>query len=137
MGLHPRAALARLRAAADDGRLAALCERHGVRLLTVFGSTAREDAAPRDLDVAVGLEHGHRADLLALLDDLSELTRTDDVDLLVLDDAGPVARERALVRCVPLYESAAGVYALAQMAAMTERMDTEWLRRLDLDLLAR
>jgi predicted nucleotidyltransferase len=137
MGLDPPAALGRLRAAADDGRLDALCERHGVRVLTVFGSTGRGEPRPRDLDVAVGYERGRRADLLALLDDLVELAGTEDVDLLVLDDAGPVARERALVGCVPLYESAAGEYALAQMAAMTERMETDWLRRLDLDLLAR
>lgn len=38
MGTDPRAALARLQDAAADGRLDALCARHGVRVLTVFGS---------------------------------------------------------------------------------------------------
>lgn len=58
------------------------------------------------------------------------------LDVLVLDRAGPVARERALVGCVPLYEDRPGAYATAQMAAMTERMDTDWLRALQLDWLA-
>jgi len=38
MGTDPRAALRRLQLAAADGRLDALCERHAVRILTVFGS---------------------------------------------------------------------------------------------------
>jgi len=153
MGSEPRTALDALRAAADDGRLDDLCRRHEVRILTVFGSTAREALGlagsggaggsagsppppPCDLDVAVRFEPGHRRDLLALLDELSRLTGSDDIDLLVLDDAGPVARERALVGCLALYESESGAYANAQMAAMCERMDTDWLRRLDLQAMA-
>lgn len=137
MGQPPRAALLRLQDAATDGALEALCKRRGLRLLTVFGSAARADGAPRDLDVAVRFEPGRRGDLLLLLDELSELTASDDVDLLVLDDAGPVARERALVGCIALFESEAGAYADAQMAAICERMDTEWLRQADLRLLRR
>ena len=64
--------------------------------------------------------------MLALLDDLSRLTGSDDVDLMVLDTAGPVAKERALVGCLALFESETGAYADAQMAAMCERMDTDW-----------
>jgi hypothetical protein len=45
-------------------------------------------------------------------------------------------RECALVGAVALYEAEAGDYARARMAAMLERMDTEWLRRLDLELMA-
>ncbi len=137
MGTDPRTALDRLRSAADDGRLEQLCRRHGVRVLTVFGSAARPDADPRDLDVAVGFEPHHTADVLGVLDELTVLTGSDDVDLLVLERAGPVARERALVQCVPLYESEATAYAAAQVAAMGERMDTEWLRALDLEAMRR
>ena len=137
MGTEPREGLSRLRVAAHDGRLEELCRRHGVRVLTVFGSAARPDADPRDLDVAVGFEPHHAGDVLALLDDLSVLTGSDDVDLLVLDRAGPVARERALVQCVPLYESEPTAFATAQVAAMGERMDTEWLRALDLEAMRR
>lgn len=82
-------------------------------------------------------EPGACGDVLAVLDELAGLTGSDDVDLLVLDDAGPVARERALVGSIALFESRPGAYAEAQMAAICERMDTDWLRRLDLELLAR
>lgn len=135
MGKSPREALALLQAAAADGRLDALCAKHDVRVLTVFGSTVRPDAHPQDLDVAIGFEPGKRGDVLALLDDLSRLTGSDDVDLLVLDDAGPVARERALVGCLALYESEQSAYALTQVAAMLDRMDTDWMRALDLQTL--
>ncbi|MBC7677486.1 MAG: hypothetical protein H7233_00610 [Pseudorhodobacter sp.] len=135
MGADPRQALAVLRVAADDGRLDALCERHGVRVLTVFGSAIRPDGEPHDLDVAVLFAPTPAADLLALLDDLARLTGSDDLDVMVLDHAGPVARERALVGCVALYESGPGVYARAQIAAVGERMDTAWLRDFDLETM--
>lgn len=59
-----------------------------------------------------------------------------DIDLAVLDGAGPVLRERALVGVVPLYEYRAGDWARAATAAVLERMDTAWMRRLDLEQLA-
>jgi predicted nucleotidyltransferase len=137
MRTDPRTALQRLRAAAGDGRLEELCRRHSVRVLTVFGSAVRPDGDPRDLDVAVGFGPKRTPDVLALLDGLAALTGSDDVDLLVLERAGPVARERALVQCVPLYESEPSAYASAQVAAMGERMDTDWLRTIDLETMRR
>lgn len=137
MGADPPTGLVRLQAAAADGRLDLLCRRHGVRVLTVFGSAVRPAGDPRDLDVAVLFEPDRRRDLLALVDDLSVLTGSDELDLMVLDDADPVARERALVECLPLYESEPSAYAHAQVAAMGERMDTAWLRAMDLETLRR
>ena len=131
MGTAPREGLRGLRAAAQDGRLDDLCRRHSVRVLTVFGSAARPGGDARDLDVAVGFEPHHAGDVLALLDDLSAITGSDDVDLLVLDRADP-SHERALVHCVPRYKSEPTAFATAQVAAEGERMDTEWLRALDL-----
>jgi len=104
--------------------------------MTAFGSTARGETDARDLDLAVAFEPGHHVDLLGLLADVVDLVGTDAVDLMQLDRAGPVAREQALVAAVPLFESEDGAFARLQMAAMLERMDTDWLRRLDLDLLA-
>ncbi len=131
----PAEGLARLRAAAETGGLDALCRRHRIRVLTVFGSAARDDPAARDLDVGVLLEPGATVDLLPLIDDLERLTEA-NVDVVELNDAGPVLRERALVGSVVLDESEPGAWARASTAAMLERMDTEWLRRLDLHLLA-
>lgn len=46
-------ALSFLRDAADDGRLAALADRHGLALVTGFGSAVRDPDGAHDLDVAV------------------------------------------------------------------------------------
>jgi predicted nucleotidyltransferase len=131
----PAEGLARLRAAADAGELDELCRRHRIRVLTVFGSAARNDPAARDLDVGVLLEPGAAVDYLPLIRDLELLTDA-DVDVVHLNGAGPVLRERALVGSVVLDESEPGAWASASTAAVLERMDTEWLRRMDLDLLA-
>ena len=131
----PAEGLARLRVAAETGELDGLCRRHRIRVLTVFGSAARDDPAARDLDVGVLLEPNTRIDYLPLIRDLELLTEA-DVDIVHLNGAGPVVRERALVGSVVLDESEPGAWASASTAAVLERMDTEWLRRLDLELLA-
>jgi predicted nucleotidyltransferase len=128
--------LARLRAAAASGELDELCDRHGVRVLTVFGSTARGEPAPRDLDVAVLSEPRTSFDPVGLITDLVALTGVQKIDLAHLNRAGPVLRERALVGAVPLFENAPGRYAAAQTAAIGERIETDGMRRLDLELLA-
>jgi hypothetical protein len=96
---------------------------------------ARDDPAARDLDVGVLLEPNTRIAYLPLIQDLELLTEA-DVDVVHLNGAGPVLRERALVGSVVLDESEPGAWASASTAAVLERMDTEWLRRLDLELLA-
>jgi predicted nucleotidyltransferase len=132
----PAQGLGRLRAAASDGTLDMACARHSVRVLTVFGSTAQGAPKPADLDVAVAFQPGVTPDVLALLEELVSLTGVEQVDLLNLDRAGPVARERGLVGAIPLYESEPGAYATTQMAAMTTRMETERFRRMSLELMA-
>lgn len=132
----PAHGLARLLAAARSGALDELGARHGLRVLTVFGSAARAEPGARDLDVGVLTEPGTELDVLALQADLVALSEVEAVDLSHLNRAGPVLRERALVGCVALFESAPGHYARAQTAAIGERIDTDPMRRLDLELLA-
>lgn len=125
--------LARLEELVADGRLDELCDRHGIAVLTAFGGAARVVGAgsrPRRAH-----RPGRRVDYLALIGDLQPAAGT-DVDLAVLDAAGPVLRERALVGSVALYEHRPGDWARAATFAVLERMDTAWMRRLDLDLLA-
>jgi predicted nucleotidyltransferase len=131
-------AVTRLKQAADDGGLEQLCRRHGVRVLTLFGSARTDPASARDLDVAVSF--GRRATSVPVelvVAELMDLTGTDRVDVLVLDRATPTARFAGLVDGTPLYEAEAGEWACAQMAAALEFYETEWLRRLDLELLSR
>lgn len=131
-----RAALQVLREAADDGRLDSLCAEHGVRLLTVFGSAADPDVTePGDLDVAV-LMAEDATDVVRLLDDLMALTGFSDVDLMDLRRAGPVAREAGLTQCVPLFEAEEFLFAREQLRAIQERLDTAWLREIELRRLA-
>lgn len=129
-------ALDRLREAATTGTLRTLCRDHAVSLLVVFGSAIDHAvSAPRDLDVAARFDP-YRADrVLTFLDALAELAGTGAVDLMVLNTAGPVAREQALVYGEPLYEAMPNAHASAQMAASMERMDTDFLRRAELDIL--
>jgi len=132
----PARGLARLRAAASSGELDALCASHHIRILTVYGSAARGEAAARDLDIGV-ITEGADLDVVALTADLIDLTGTDRIDVAYLNRAGPVLKERALVRSIGLYERDVGALATAQAAAIGERIDTDPMRRLDLELLSR
>ncbi len=92
--------------AADDGRLAELCQRLGVVLVTVLGSAAQDAATARDLDVAVLFGQRTRSAPLELINELVVITGTEDVDLMVLDEADPIARFNATAGALPLYEDA-------------------------------
>lgn len=130
-----RQALERLVEAAGDGRLDQVCGDLGVRVLGAFGSATRDDIPePADLDVAVG--YLGRPQELVLIDALARLSRFDRLDLVVIDGADPLLRAEAFVG-VPLYEATPGAYANEQLAALAERRDTDWLRRLDRRTLAR
>lgn len=132
----PAEALQRLRDAVASGELDAFCLRHRVRVLTVFGSAGRGEDCARDLDVGVLVERDAEFDLIAAITDLVELAGTDAVDLAHLNRGGPVIRERALVGSVVLYESEPGALTEAQVVAIAERVETDPMRRLDLELLA-
>ncbi len=132
----PTRGLVRLCAAAASGKLDALCAAHHIRILTVYGSAARGEGAARDLDIGV-ITDGADFDVVALTADLIDLTGTDSVDLAHLNRAGPVLKERALVGSIGLYERDVGALATSQAAAIGERIDTDPMRRLDLELLSR
>ncbi|WP_420114093.1 hypothetical protein [Pseudactinotalea sp.] len=75
--------------------------------------------------------------MLALLDRLHDLTRYEGFDVLDLRRAGPLVRDRALSGGRPLYQDRAGGFGNAQIAAMMERLKTEELPRLELELMSR
>ena len=137
-------ALRRLEGAAEDGRLQAVCRTLDVVLVTVFGSAVRDPASARDLDVAALF--GRRAvmaplELVGALVDIPPRaggapTGTDAVDLLVLDEADPVARFNATSRGRPLYQDAPTRWGSTQMGYATMLFDTEHLRRAELERMA-
>jgi predicted nucleotidyltransferase len=132
----PTEAFATLQDAERSGELARLAERLSLALVVVFGSAARGEAAPRDLDVAVSSRPGTRLDILDVVNALIDLTGFDDVDVMDLDRADALARQHALVPGEPLYEFEPGGFAREQLRASAERLSTEWMRRADLALLA-
>lgn len=122
----------RLRAAAEDGRLADWCRAHRIEIVTLFGRAADVPESAHDLDVAIRFRDGE-GDVVAAWGDLHELIGPVELDLLDLGAASIVARSRALLG-IPLYEAEPGAYASLRDAALLIELDTEWLRRLDLEL---
>jgi hypothetical protein len=133
----PRDALDRLRREARDGSLAALCRELGVELLVAFGSSVNPawPVPPRDLDLAVLMTPP--ADILSVINWLMDHLVIDDIDLMDLARAGEVARAEALGRGELLYEATPGTFAERQMFALAQLMDTAWLRKIELRMLAR
>jgi hypothetical protein len=135
-----RDGFARLTAAAADGRLKLVCRTRGLRLLVAFGSVLLPDSDPHDVDLAFARERRGTAlgplDLLGLIGDLTDVAVIDELDLLDLDRADPVAKAAALLPGLPLFESVEGEFARTQMAAFGEFADTAWIRRIELDGLA-
>ena len=128
----PEAVLAareRLLLAAEDGRLEAIAERHGLDLVTLHGSAVDPDSAPRDLDVAVRFRRDVQREVLALYVDLQELVGIDELDLMNLNSASVLARSRALGHgAIGLFEDEPGRWAKAQMAAMALDLEERPLR---------
>ncbi|MFC5381321.1 nucleotidyltransferase family protein [Aquipuribacter nitratireducens] len=131
----PEEGKARLLRAAESGALDEVCRRHGVRVLTVFGSAGRGEPGPGDLDVGVSFEPGVRPDVLGLATDLHDVAGR-EVDLGVVDGAAPLFRDRALMHATPVWESRPHEWINSAVEAHMTALDTAWLRRLDLDRLA-
>lgn len=135
MSMTARRAAEQLLAA--ENAVATLCEAEGIELLVLFGSSARQEAEPSDVDLAVRFGPGVAGDLLSVLDRLYAQVGYEDFDLLDLRRAGPIAQDRALSGGRLLYQAAPGLFANAQIAAMMQRLETAEFRRAELELLGR
>lgn len=137
MADNPRAALNQLRREARDGVLARVCGEAGIELLVVFGSATVPSwpVAPRDLDLAVVMTSD--SDLLRVIDALVKHLAFDGIDVMDLNRAGSVARAQALVRGELLHEQTPGTFAEQQILALVQQADTQWMRDLQLEALAR
>ena len=75
-----------LRIQVDRERVAALCKRHHIRKLSLFGSVLRDDFRPdSDVDVLVDFEPGHVPGFLGLhgiAEELAELMGQRRIDLV-------------------------------------------------------
>jgi len=92
----------------DREALAAVCRRHGIRRLALFGSVLRGDAGDEsDLDILVEFEPGRTPGLrfITIQEELSDLMGR-KVDLSTPGFLSPHFRDRVLREAFPLYEAA-------------------------------
>lgn len=92
----------------DHEELAALCRRHGIRRLALFGSALRGDAGPcSDIDILVDFIPGRSVGLrfITIQDELSALFGQ-PVDLNTPGFLSPHFRDRVLHEAQRLYEAA-------------------------------
>lgn len=92
----------------DRDALAALCRRHGIRRLALFGSALRGELRPdSDLDILVEFEPGRSVGLrfITIQNELTTLFGR-PVDLSTAGFLSPHFRQRVLDEAMPLYEAA-------------------------------
>ncbi len=128
----PRTALRRLRE--NPSGVAELAARFDLLLLVVFGSVL-QPGDPQDLDLAVASEEP--LDVLAFMEALYQLTGYERIDVLDLRRAGVVARVEALRDGQALFERDEGKHNERLVQALALFWDTQWLRDLELEALAR
>lgn len=123
--------------ALDDaavGRLAAVFDRDGIVAAMLIGSRARGTAGPlSDVDVAVWhdprLSAGPRSALqLKLAKEARRALRTEEVDVVMLNGASPLLRQRAVRDAVRLVERDPGERVRLETQAILDYLDTKPLR---------
>lgn len=120
--------------AAARRRLAAALDRDGVAAVYLFGSQASGATGPlSDVDVAVWasptLDSERRFQLrLDLIAAASTTLGTDEVDLVVLDDAPPLLRQRAWSGGLLLLDREPRTRIRCETRALVEYLDTQPLR---------
>jgi predicted nucleotidyltransferase len=119
----------------DEQILAAVQEIPGIVVLVVFGSRARGTPRPdSDLDVAVLPESADSRDRRHLqakiASALAELAPDDRVDVVFLDEAGVVLRQRIMETGRVLLCRDSATWKELRVRTMREYADGEWSRRL-------
>jgi predicted nucleotidyltransferase len=120
--------------AAARARLARALDREGVVAASLVGSQATGRAGPlSDVDVAVWLDAAldppARLHLqLALASAAAEALGTGEVDVIVLDDAPPLVRQRAMASAIRLVDRDPRERVRRETAALVEYLDTIPLR---------
>jgi len=115
-------------------RLAAALDRPGVAAAYLFGSQARGAAGPlSDVDLAVvsdrSLPRSRRFDLqLELIGAATAVLATNEVDLVMLDDAPPLLRHRVIRDGLVLVDRDPSRRLTFQTRSVLEYLDTKPLR---------
>jgi predicted nucleotidyltransferase len=92
-----------------DEELRSFCQRHGIRKLSLFGSTLKGTARPSsDIDLLVEFEPGHKPGLIGLAameEELSALLGGRPVDLRTAEDLSRHFRQDVLREAEVQYAS--------------------------------
>ncbi len=120
----------RLRDAIPDGTLreaATKAGRHfGARLIVLFGSASRGEAAAEDLDI--GILGSGTVDIVAVTNELTQSLQTQAVDVTDLRRADPVLLALVARDGVPLFEHEPGAFARFTSVAARRFADTKKFR---------
>lgn len=91
----------------DKIALAAFCKRHGVKSLSLFGSTLKGTATPEsDFDILVAFDESARPSLLDMVQmelELSDLLAGKKVDLRTANDLSQYFRDDVMASAVLQY----------------------------------
>lgn len=116
------------------GRLASALDVEGVVAAFVFGSLATGGGTPlSDVDVGIWLDpelpSGQRLEThLRLMADAAAALRTDEVDVVVLNDSPPLLQHRAMRARLPLVERQPKARVRLEAGAQLRYLDTKPLR---------
>jgi uncharacterized protein len=119
---------------AKRARLAAALDVPGVVAASLIGSHATGKASSlSDVDLAVwlvpGISTGERSErALELMGAASEVLGTDEIDLVVLNDASPLMRHRAMRDGIRLVERDRSARVRLEARALLDYLDTAPLR---------
>lgn len=102
-------------------------------LVLLFGSTVTGLKGPES-DVDVGVLFGRKVDVSKELSGISQKFDQDEIDLMLLDSADPVAR-MAACEGIMIHEDKPGRFAEFQSLSLRQFMDTERIRRAQEELL--
>jgi len=100
----------------------------GARLVVLFGSVARGEPAPADLDIAVLPAKGDSLDCIAFTNRLIQAVSVQSVDVSDLSHAEPVLMMLVARDGIPLYEAEPGEFALFASLAARRFADTRKFR---------
>lgn len=127
---HPPSRVAPLDIRPDD--IDALCKRHGVELLVLFGSQAGGSTHPAsDVDLAVLTHPDVAVSKLDLMFQLGGLFGDREIDLVLLTrDTDPLLLHEIFTNGRPLHEAQPGIFEREQLRAWKLYLDTEKLRQM-------
>lgn len=128
--------LLRLEEAISSGAVEELCHRYHAELLVLFGS-ALDSHTPGDIDIAVAFGPGHQQNILHFIDALADLIPGDNLDVMLLDAANPVALARALTNPRVLFARTPRAFYDRQTFAINHYIDTQHFRDAQLEALSR